>query len=254
MKLRASYGESIRDPLPGERDAVLNPFSIHLANPNLAPERQRGVDGGVEVYWGRASIAATHYNQRAVNLIDLVTIPTLAGTLPTLQHQNVSRVKNEGWELEAHLPLGAVQLAGTYSMVNSTVQELGSDFPPGGLQVGDRLLGIPHTSAGATVSYSPVPRTTLTARVTHIGHWTNTDDVALYAFYFGDQPYRGTDRAYWIEYPTVTKIGLGLTQELAAGLTVFIRAENVGNNLRFEAANSSIPTPRSVTLGASIRY
>ncbi len=253
VKLRASYGESIRAPDPGLRDAVVSPLSIQLANPALAPERQRGVDGGLDLNVGRASLGVTYYNQRAINLIDLITVPTPPDTPPTYQFQNLDRVKNEGWEFEAHLPVGPVQVAGTYSITHSTVQQLPPDFA-GDYQVGDQILMTPRASAGASVSYSLLPHTTLTGSMTHIGHYTGLDFAALYGVFYGDQPFRGSFRAYWMEYPTVTKFAVGVSQVLSKGLTAFVRAENVGNNLRSEQTNTSISTPRSVVVGANLRY
>jgi outer membrane receptor protein involved in Fe transport len=254
IKLRASYGDGIRVPAPGLRDASRDAFSIQLANPSLSPERQRGVDGGVDVYWGRASLGVTYYNQKAIDLIQQIFIPTPPGELPTFQWQNISRVKNEGWEFEARLPLGPAQLTGTYSITNSTVQALPPDFPAGGYQVGDRVQNIPHTVAGTTLSYSPFPTTTLTVSATHFGHWIGTDYLALYGFYFGGQPYRGSTRAYWIEYPTVTKVAVSVSHAVTNSLTAFVRAENVGNTLRSEQDNTQTSTPRSVLAGVNVRY
>jgi outer membrane receptor protein involved in Fe transport len=254
VKLRASYGESIRAPDPGQRGTIVNPFAIQLANPALAPERQRGVDGGVEVYVGHASLGVTYYNQRAIDLIQYVTLPTPPGTLPTRQNRNISRVKNEGWEFEGRLPVGPVQLTGTYSITNSTIQELPPDYPAGDYQAGDRVRAVPHTSAGATITYSPFAQTTLSASMTHIGHWIENDWIALYGFYFGGDPYRGSNRAYWIEYPTVTKFTIGVSQQVAKGVQAFLRAENVGNTLRYEQYNASMPMPRTVIVGANVRY
>ncbi len=254
VKLRTSYGESIRAPTSGESSAQQTPFNIQLANPALAPERQRGVDGGIDFYLGKASVGVTYYNQRAIDLIQLVTVPTQSGTLPTFQAQNVSGVKNDGWEFETHVPLGPVQVSGTYSVTNSIIQALSADYPRGDYQVGDRVRSVPHTSAGATVTYSPLPRTTVTVSVTHIGHWIENDVLALYGFYFGGQPYRGSQRAYWIEYPTVTKFAVGASQMLTRDLTGFVRAENVGNTLRYEQYNNNIPAPRSVVAGLNVRY
>jgi outer membrane receptor protein involved in Fe transport len=255
VKVRASYGESIRAPSPGLRSAQINPRYIILANPDLAPERQHGVDGGIDVYLGQASLGITYYNQRVIDLIDFVTVPNPPGdTLPTFQYQNISRVKNEGWEFEGHLPLGRVNVSGTYSITNSTVQKLPSGYT-GQYQIGDQILSAPRNSAGARVTYSPLPHTTLTASMTHIGHWTNTDLVALYGRFFGGQPYRGSSRAYWLEYPTVTKFTVGASQAVTKGVTAFVRAENIGNSLRYEELNFGfIPTPRTVIVGANLRY
>ncbi len=252
VKLRGSYGESLRAPSPGQRDASANAFEVQLANPALAPERQRGIDGGVEVYLERASLSVTYYNQHAIDLFSFVTVtPPPGDTLPTYQWQNVSRVKNNGWEFEARRRSGPLQVSGTYSITNSTVEKLSADYPAGQYQVGDPIRGIPHTSAGATVTYWPLPKTSLTASVTYIGHWTENDFVALYGFYFGGQPYRGSPRAYWIGYPAVTKFAVGMTQALGNGLTTFLRVENLGNSLRYEQYNLNIPKPRSVIVGAT---
>jgi outer membrane receptor protein involved in Fe transport len=196
----------------------------------------------------------TYYSQRAIDLIQLATVPTPPGTKPTYQYQNVARVKNEGWEFEGRLPLGPVDVAGTYSITNSTVQNLGPDYPAGGYQLGDRILAIPHTSAGATLTYAPLTQTTLTASMTYIGHWIEHDNIALFGYYYGGQPYRGTDRAYWMEYPAVTKFAVGVRQGLRKDVTAFVRAENIGNTLRAELTNNLIPTPRSVIVGANVRY
>ncbi len=255
VKLRTSFGESIRAPLPGERDAQLFAGCCEfLANPSLAPERQRGFDGGVDLYVGRASVNVSYYSQRVTDLIDLVTLPTAPSGLVTYQYQNVGRIKNQGWEFEARLALGPMRLSGTYSIVNSTVQQLESGYPSGGYQVGDPILRIPHTSAGTTITYSPGSRTAVTASMTYFGHWINTDYIALYGYFYGGQPYRGSERAYWIEYPAVTTFALGVSQQLTRDLTAFVRAENAGNTLRFEESNIAIPTPRSVLVGAKVRH
>ena len=254
VKLRASYGEGIRAPDPGLRDARQDAFSMQLANPFLAPERQRGFDGGVEIYAGRASIGVTYYSQRAIDLVDQASVPPPPGdTLFTYQYQNLSRVKNDGWEFEGRLPLGHVQLTGTYSITTSRVQQLPPGFG-GDYRVGDRILGAPQSSAGTTITYSPLSRTTLTASMTHIGHWTNLDYVSFFGFIYGHQPFRGSVRAYWMEYPTVTKFALSVSQVLTTRLSAFARAENLGNNLNFEGTNNqNLPKPRSLLVGATVR-
>ncbi len=254
VKLRASYGESIRAPANGERDAFVQSFQTQIANPNLAPERQRGIDGGVDAFMGRASVGVTYYNQQAIDLIQAIVLSGPNLLVPTSQNQNVSRVRNNGWEFEGRAPFGPVAIGGTYSITNSRIEALFPNYPSGGYQVGDRLLGIPTSSAGATVTYTPVSRTTLTASMTYIGHWIEHDWRAEYGFFFGGQAYRGTDRAYWMEYPSVTKLGVGLSQTLTSQVTAFTRLENVGNNLRFEANNITFRMPRSVIVGANVRY
>ena len=254
MKLRASYGESTRAPTLGLGDAQkFSNFQV-LANPQLAPERQRGTDGGIEVYLGGASLGVTYYNQRAIDLLQRITVPTAPPPQPAFQWQNIARVQNEGWELEGRVTVGPARVQGTYSITTATVQQLPANYPAGGYRVGDRILGIPHTSAGATVTYSPLPQTTLTGSMTLIGHWTEHDWVALYGYFYGNDSYRGSDRAYWIEYPTITKFAVGVSQDLRKGLTAFMRVDNVGNSLRYEQNNAQVPRTRSVTVGVNMRY
>jgi outer membrane receptor protein involved in Fe transport len=252
IKIRGSYGESIRAPDPGLRDGSVTPFSVVVANPALAPERQRGVDAGIDVNVGRASLSATYYNQRAINLIDVVSLPPGANSVPRSENQNVGRVQNEGWEFEASLPVGRLTLAGTYAITHSTVQELGPTFS-GDYQIGDQVLRIPKSAGGASITYA-LPRTRLMVSMTHIGHWTEVDWLALYGVFFGGQPYRGSNRAYWMEYPTVTKVAVGASQVLTHQVSAFVRVENIGNNSRAEQTNVFISTPRSALIGVNVRY
>ncbi len=185
----------------------------------------------------------------------MITIPTPPGAVPTSQFQNISRVRNTGLELQGGLPLGPVQLKGTYSITNSTIQALPADFPSGGYQVGDRILGIPHTAAGATVTFAPTARSSIAVSMTHFSNWIETDILAEYRVLppFNEPP-RPNVRDYWVEYPAITKFGVSVSQVLSKGVTAFAHAENVGNNLRYERNNSIIPTPRSVLVGATLRY
>ncbi len=254
VKLRASYGASIRPPELGQRSAFVTPSSVQLANPNLAPEQQRGGDGGIDISLAGLSLGVTYYSQRAIDLIDLATLTLPSDTIETIQFQNLSRVRNTGWEFEARFPLGPLQFAGTYSITNSTIQALPPNFEPGSYTVGDRVLGVPHSTAGATVSITPLPHTLLTASMTYIGSWVENDRIALIGRFFGGQPYRGSQRAYWMDYPSVAKFAVRATQRLSSGVDLFASAENVGNNQRFELNNAVISTPRRLTLGANLRY
>lgn len=92
VKLRGSYGRSIRPPLQDQRQSVEilptgssnialldlfgtpgEPFYNRLANPELGPEFQQGGEGGIELYIGnRASLVVTRYNQTVDGLINTV--------------------------------------------------------------------------------------------------------------------------------------------------------------------------------------
>jgi outer membrane receptor protein involved in Fe transport len=253
VKLRASYGESIRPPFPFQSSANVTFFDIQRANPHLGPERQRGGDGGLDVQLGRtASFGVSYYNQRAIDLIDRVLVDPSA-SLPTYQYQNAGRIKNEGWEFEGRLNLSKVVVSGTFSLTNSTVRQLAPNYS-GNYQIGDKVLGIPHSSAGGTITYAPLAGTNVSASVTYFGTWTGNDWIALYGFYYGGQPYRGSGRDYWLSYPSVTKFTISVNQDVNRFITGFVRAENVGDNLRYESNNVTTQVPRTVIVGARFRY
>lgn len=87
VKMRGSYGRSIRPPGPGlalsqsassaglSSDIVswFGDFDWYLANPALGPEHQSGGEGGIELYLGsRGSLVVTRFNQTVDNLISRV--------------------------------------------------------------------------------------------------------------------------------------------------------------------------------------
>lgn len=157
VKLRGSYGRSIRPPSEGYELAVpVRPTSSGfrrvlqqfgqldriLANPDLGPEHQSGGEGGVEVYFGsRGSLVVTRYNQTVDNLITLVdrvdSVRSLTNTATVcsstfrdadgycyryqLQFLNVGSIRNQGWELASSLNMGPLTTRGTYSWTKSRI-------------------------------------------------------------------------------------------------------------------------------------
>jgi outer membrane receptor protein involved in Fe transport len=244
-KVRASYGRGIRPP----------PSGINIdapgvrANTELAPEEQRGGDIGLDVEIGTgAMLSGTYYNQRAIGLIDAVLVdPTTSP--PTFQYQNAGRIRNEGVEMEGRVQFGAFEAQGQYSITDSKVLALSPTYG-GDLQVGDELLVIPRRSGGASLSYTAASRTTLTASVVHMGEWTNTDIIALLGFAFGGEPFRGSLRAYWMRYPAVTKLNVGVEHRFSRVLASFVSVENLTNNERFEFSNATMIPGRRITIGA----
>jgi outer membrane receptor protein involved in Fe transport len=253
VKLRASYGQSIRTPQPFQTQAQASTFALQRANALLGPETQVGGDAGVELYVGsRASLAVTGFAQTARDLIDRVLVDPFSSP-QTYQYQNVGRIRNRGVEISGTLAFDRVELNGQYSITNSTVQTLAPNYS-GDLQVGDRLLGVPKTSGGLNLLFRPISGTRVTASLTYFGSWTETDNIALYQYFYGGEPYRGTDRAYWITYPAVAKIGLGVAQDIRAGISTYVDVKNVGNNLRYELSNAVPVHGREIVAGLRVAH
>jgi outer membrane receptor protein involved in Fe transport len=248
-KLHGSYGEAIKPPAFG-----VNRDQPGLrANPRLGPERQVGSDVGLDLHFGtRATLSATYYDQTAIDLIDFVLVDGTTSP-PTFQYQNAGKIGNRGMELEGKVRWSTLDLRAHYSLTQSKVRALGPLYT-GALAVGDRLLAIPKHSAGLTATYAPLPRTSLSTSVTYMGSWVNTDMIALYGYYFGGDAYRGSMRAYWLEYPSITKLTVGAQHSLSATLTLFLSIQNAANNHRYESSNVNLTTGRQTTLGLRASY
>jgi outer membrane receptor protein involved in Fe transport len=250
-KTRLAYGEAIRPPAAGLATAFVSQYYQQVANPTLAPEKQRGWDGGVDLYFGTAgSLEVTYYNQTALDLI--AGVLTNASSTPTYQYQNLGRIGNDGWEFQGQLNVHQLSLTGTVSLTNSVVRQLSASYT-GDLRVGDQLLHIPKHTAGATVSYN-LPHTVATLGLTYIGSWTEYDYIALYGFYFGGQPYRGSGRDYWTTYPGFTKMTFSLSQSLSRSLSLFAQSDNLTNSHAVEHDNSVVNRGRLTMIGLRERF
>lgn len=183
-KVRGSFGRSTRPPLQGQESArsyvsvfgtsnsaILagyGNFDYFLANPDLTPERQQGIEAGLELYFGpRASLVVTRYNQTVNDLIigtnsdssrSLVPNPFTGGNglrpcadqralFPTFfdencmgpdaegyyyklqtQYLNLGNIRNQGWELQGSVTLGPLTGRGTYSWTKSRSMGVGPKF------------------------------------------------------------------------------------------------------------------------------
>jgi outer membrane receptor protein involved in Fe transport len=169
------------------------------------------------------------------------------------QYQNVGQIDNTGWELEGRLRAAPpLSLTGTFSRSRSVVRRLSPNYT-GNLQLGDQLLGVPRYSAGAALTYSS-PLADLGLEATRFGEWTEIDWLSYYGFIYGGAPYRGSLRAYWMEYPSFTKFNVSLARRFTGGLEGFLRVDNVADNRADERVNVDIPIGRVTTAGLRFRY
>jgi outer membrane receptor protein involved in Fe transport len=253
-KLRASYGVAIQPPLPFQKSASLAaaPFSVQLANPDLGPERQRGLDAGVDLYFGnRASFGASYYNQRVDGMITTVVLSAPGDTTEVDQNQNIGRIKNSGVELEGSFNAAPFTFSATYSVLHSTVEQVSGGAlgdGTGQYHAGDRLLLIPHTSGGFNTGLT-LGRTQLHAGLTYIGSFRNYDRIALFDAVFGGDPNPQAPRAYIIDYPSVFKWNASVTQALPRGVTAFVRVDNLTNSYGSEVDNITAVHGRLTVIG-----
>ena len=196
-----------------------------------------------------ASLEATYYHQTATDLIDYVTVEVNPFTL---QFQNVGRVRNRGLELAGTASLGpSLSVRATYTWMTSRVRALAAGYT-GDLRPGDALLGIPNHSGGATLTHSG-RHGTVSLSATYVGTRTQTDYRALYGYYYGGQPYRGSPQAYWTPFPGFVKFGLRASRDVTSHLSALLSVDNLTNNDRIEEYDTTPTTGRLVLIGLRVR-
>ncbi len=255
VKARVAYGRAIRAPLPLQAIGGQDPFVITLPNLLLAPERQHGWDGGVDLVFGsRASLSATVYSQIAENLV--TTVRVADSPMPTDQFQNVGRVSNRGIELEAEItPVPSVRVKAQYGYVDSEIQRLAPGVPASAaLQVGDPPPMTPQHTAGGAVAISLFRGTAVTAGLTYVGSYRGTDLLGQFRCFGGTGPCQPTSRDYMIEYPGFERVTLSVTQRIARQLDGLLTVNNLTNNTAFEGNNLLPVMGRTTMLGLHFHH
>ena len=166
FRARASIGTAFREP--SFYESFDTPFST--ANPNIRPERTTSWEGGLEhdIGAGAATIGATYFHQRFVDLIDYrydVANPAQS------DYENIALARAAGTEAELRVaPIHGFSGDASYTWLDTKV--LRSGFDPSPLAIlaeGHPLLRRPKHSGSAGVNYDVVNGFTLGARLTYVG-------------------------------------------------------------------------------------
>jgi outer membrane receptor protein involved in Fe transport len=260
LKLRASYGKSLRTPGPTQAAGRVNPSSIQLANPELAPERQQGWDGGVDLIFGnKGSLGITGFDQTAIDLIALVQVASTP--VRTAQYRNIGRVSNRGLEVEGTFtPVPWLAVRAQYGYVRSRIKEVGA--AGGQVEVGDSPVDVPANTAGVALTVTTREGTTLNGGLTYYGKFRAMDWLATYRCLAASsapecpESYLNTFsfRSFIVDYPGFAKFNLNATHRFNSTLEVFLAIDNLTNNQAFEFDNSSPVIGRTTMLGLEITY
>lgn len=251
LKLRASYGQAIRPPAPGVGLPSATATSRFLANDGLGPEKQRGWDAGLD-FETRSGLrlAVTRFDQLADGLIESVLVDLTVP--PTYQSQNVGRISNKGWELEGGLERGPFSARGTYSSTTSEVMRLSPSYT-GALQPGDQMTGVPRRAAGGDLSLRFFPRWSAGLSLTHRGSYRDLDAISYFRWAFLGEPFRGSVRAYHMEYDPSTRVDVRVSRSVGDGGDLALEIRNAGNSLAPEVWNALPVSGRTVVLSAKLR-
>lgn len=222
-----------------------------LANPDLAPESQAGVEFGADLHAGPgAYLRATYFDQRASDLIQSVMIPDLSGAITGFQYQNVGAIRNRGFELEGGVRHRRLSLDAQFYATSSRVEQLARNYS-GSLRVGDQLPEIPASSGSLRLSYG-LPRLQFGAGVHYLGSWTGYDwnMIAHASTGAGRLP---ATQTLLRRYPGLVMPYLHLSADLLSELSGYLSIDNLTNAVRFDSYTGTRSVGRSVMIGIEVR-
>jgi iron complex outermembrane receptor protein len=262
LKLRVASGKGIRPARSDKREATWSGVSDGSSVTGLAPESQSGIEGGVDLYVGRAlTLRVTRFDQMASGLIQRVAIgvdsTSSSGPGPGTRHvaydpQNVGRIANSGWEMEGSVARGPLVLSGGLTFTASTVRRLASNYT-GDLRPGDRMLEVPSRTLNVGAVWS-AERWRLSVNASRASDWINYDRIGLAsAIIRGQQPPNDSLgswlRGYWKRYDGVTRLRASFARELRGGFSLMLGGENLLGEQRGEPDNVTVLPGRTITAG-----
>lgn len=263
VKARAAYGKGIRAPRGSLHPAASEPRRI-IENPALAAEEQAGTEAGLDLRVGRQlGLHVTRFDQLVTGLIQTVTIsnpsgnPNSASRSSWYQLQNVGEISNQGWESQATLSLGSVQLSGAATVVDSRVRRVSTTYT-GDLRVGDRMLAVPARTLSGTLAWSH-GSWYLSSTMARASDWVNYDRLSiasqLVSGAIDAEDLTGAQlRAFWKTYPGSTRLRATASRGLWRGVMLTFTGENLLGHQRGEPDTITIVPGRTISVGLRARF
>jgi vitamin B12 transporter len=168
-RVRASIGRGIKEPLFIQS---YSPSPSFLGNPNLAPERSRGFDAGVEQRFAgdRAALELTYF---ANHFDDLISLGPFDPVTFNAQYENIGETRASGLELVGTAIVnGGFRLTGGYTLLDSKVIRSISSSPI--FAPGRQLYRRPRHSGSLQASYAR-GRASLALGAVFVGSRVDTD-------------------------------------------------------------------------------
>ena len=283
VKARVAYGSGLRPARTPMRETAWRSIGMGGVGTDVLPERQVGVEAGVELFWKRTlALQVTRFDQRASSLIQQVPVE-ITSALPGMADrgrdgsgrddyrrsgyarpprygyalENFGAITNRGWELSLRQSVGALSVAGTLSLVQSRVDRLALQYA-GDLRAGDRMLAVPGRTTGLSVTWTP-RAWQLQLAGSQVADWINYDRVGLAStFLRGGTLARGLTgdalRAYWMHYGEVTRVRASVSHDLTRSLSLRLIGENLLDRQRGEPDNVTIVPGRTLSVGLGARF
>jgi len=260
IKLRSAYGEGFRPPTTPSRLQFWETHDVRIiTQAPLGPERQSGVESGIDVFFRRAfALQVTRFDQRASGLIELVGVPADTGRrsrylIPVAQ--NVGMISNRGWELQGTTNYGRLSLNGTMSFVDSRVQKVAGGYT-GDLTVGDRMLQVPARTQSLGATWNAL-RWRASAGASRALDWIYYDQVRL-ANAATATP--STDltgprlRQFWKHYDGGTRLRAAASHDFRDMFTFEVSGENLLNYQTGEPDDRTVIPGRTLMTGVRVKF
>ena len=190
-RLKFNFGLGVKEPSFLESYAN-SPYFV--GNPNLAPERARTLDYGVEQrFWqGRARLELDGFDNvfRDQIAFETTNFVTYSGT-----YFNIGRARAKGVEATIELaPLSSLRLSGNYTYLDSEVIDSGNPYSPA-LADGQWLLRRPRHSGSLRIDWN-WRRMNVTSTTVFMGRRVDSDFLGLQPPLLWNNGYTNSDLAW----------------------------------------------------------
>jgi len=247
IKPRINWGRSIT-PAPyyiTHPSPSFGPFTF-VANPDIKPKEQSGVDAAIEAYdkKDKFKIEIVRYDNVIKNDFGTVRTVTNNGASLIISYINIGKYAYNGWEFSTEYKIDHFKIAGNYSKIKATFLD--------GSNKGNKVGNIPSYAAGASLSYSTPKlfcksdRLSATLSMTSSGKMMGYDNyhysIEFARWRTGTITTRPNSNDYNYKTPGVTKYNLNVDYQFHPSLRFFIQAQNFANNITPDI-DKSYPTP-----------
>jgi outer membrane cobalamin receptor len=256
IKPRISWGKGITAPSYDNRFGVpANAFYVVYENPDMKPQSQRGFDYGLELYdkKGKYKFEAVYYDNILEDMITQIGLGPDA-TNPSLEAYtwvNTAQVVNRGWEFSGDYTIKHFSVQGTFSIMNSTVEDTTGSYQLvqlSGNPPGTRMYNLPRHTAGLNVTYSfyklfgKNDKGSVSLNVTEVDGVKSQDRKSLYLdIAYGRVPYTNPLLPYEVVTPAVFRVGFFADYEVVPHLRLFAQGSNILNDYHYENAITYLP-------------
>ncbi len=229
--LKASYGTSFRAPALYDRYGI-DSYG-YVGNPNLRPERSRGVEAGfttdLPVSGARqASVGVTYFSNRVHDLIETVYAADFLSSSPV----NIARARTQGVEATLTLRAAAwLQADVTYTYTDAR-----------DLEAHTQLLRRPYNQGSANLRVLPFHGVVVAPELLYVGSFQDypTDDSGVPGYLVGRSP-------------SGLIFNLNATWQVTPVVELFAWGKNLGN-ARFEPAAGYQTPGASLLAGTRLTF